>query len=107
MKNLDELIKEYCSLNNLKYREFKEKCLETGFNIIRFGSSPIDKFRMENKIENDDTKEKPRTVVENEKRTETTEDKRQEEKEIKRVEKDNVEVKEDKKPKKRVRIIKR
>jgi len=94
-------------LNNLKYREFKEKCLETGFNIIRFGNSPIEKFRMEKMIERNDTEEKPRTVVKVEERTEDNKDIGKKEEEIKRVEKDDVKVKEDNKPKKRVRILKK
>lgn len=46
LNNLQEEIKEYCKVNNIKdIKAFKDECLLQGFNIIKYGLSPKDKYR--------------------------------------------------------------
>ena len=107
MQNIDQLIKDYCELNNLKYREFKDKCVEIGFNVIRFGNSPIEKYKMENNIDYE-KKNEFGTTVQVEEEPKPKRGKRKKEEKIEPVEENNVEVKKEKtKPKTKVRILKK
>lgn len=47
-KNIYKEIEEYCVINGITNTEaFIEKCLQQGFNIIKFGLSPADNVRRE------------------------------------------------------------
>lgn len=48
--NLYEKIIDYCKLNRINdINTFCEECLNYGFNVVRFGSSPFDNLRREEK----------------------------------------------------------
>ena len=63
-KNLENQIKEYCEVNEIHDVEaFAIRCLKQGFNIVRYGLSPLDNINRENKgikdFEEDDSKKEP------------------------------------------------
>ena len=48
MAGITDKIKDYCEYNAIDYDEYIEKCLTVGFNVIRFGASPVERIKMEN-----------------------------------------------------------
>lgn len=49
--NINEDIKKYCEMNNISDIDaFTLKCLIQGFNIIKYGLSPVDNIKKQNKI---------------------------------------------------------
>ena len=47
---LEKQIKEYCEMNDISDVEgFINRCLKQGFNIIRYGLSPMDNIERQNK----------------------------------------------------------
>ena len=61
-KKLEKDIKSFCEINNVEDIEnFLISCLSKGFAIVKFGETPKDNFKSENKplkIEKYDSKEK-------------------------------------------------
>ena len=58
-------INEYCEYNKIDVNEFVNKCIEIGFNISKYGYSPIDNMKREKNIienKNSSTDEKKRTT---------------------------------------------
>jgi len=65
-ESLVKEIKEYCKLNNIEdIDRFINSCLRKGFNILKYGLSPIDNFKIENEIY-DTEKSKRNSLKENE-----------------------------------------
>ena len=53
-KTLEKQIKEYCEMNGINdINGFIVRCLKQGFNIIRYGVSPMDNIVRQNKGIND------------------------------------------------------
>jgi len=48
MVEITDKIKDYCEYNGIDYDEYIKKCLTVGFNVIRFGTSPVERIKMEN-----------------------------------------------------------
>jgi hypothetical protein len=47
-KQLEKDMREYCSLNEISdVAGFMTQCMLTGFNIIKYGSSPVDNVKRE------------------------------------------------------------
>ena len=52
-------ISEYCEYNNIDINDFVNKCIDIGFNVSKYGYSPIDNMKKEknnikNKVENNE-----------------------------------------------------
>ena len=52
-------ISEYCEYNNIDINDFVNKCIDIGFNVSKYGYSPIDNMKKEknnikNNIENNE-----------------------------------------------------
>ena len=93
-KNLEKDIKDFAKLNEVQdIGNFVIECLRDGFNIAKYGYSPIDNFKKENKpFKNEDYVEEK---IESKRKVE-----RIEETPIERTEQQ-----EEVKPKKKIRII--
>lgn len=49
-RTLEDEIKKFCEINNITdYNDFFVSCIRNGFNIAKFGTSPMDNFKKENK----------------------------------------------------------
>ena len=49
-QTLEKQLRQYCSLNGIEdINAFANRCLSQGFNIIKFGTSPIDNIERESK----------------------------------------------------------
>jgi len=56
-KSIEEEIGEFCKLNGIEdIQGFTNKCLVDGFNIRRYGTSPMDNVRRQNGEVNDGDK---------------------------------------------------
>ncbi len=45
---LEKSIKDYCQLNSIDDIDgFSKRCLQQGFNIVKFGTSPLDNIKRE------------------------------------------------------------
>jgi hypothetical protein len=93
-KNLEKEIKDFAKLNDVQdIDDFVIECLRDGFNIAKYGYSPIDNFKKENK------------PFKNE---EYVEEKIESKRKIERIEEtpiERTERQEEVKPKKKIRII--
>ena len=98
-KNLEKEIKDFAKLNEVKdINDFIIVCLHDGFNIARFGYSPIDNFKKENKpFKNEDYVEEK---IEQKRKGASTKVESVEETPIERTEQQK-----EVKPKKKIRII--
>lgn len=64
---LEKSIKDYCQINNIDdIDSFSKRCLQQGFNIVKFGTSPLDNIQREKNGIFDVEKEK-RTHAKNKK----------------------------------------
>ena len=49
-QTLEKQLRQYCEMNDIEdINAFANRCLSQGFSIIKFGSSPIDNIKRENK----------------------------------------------------------
>ena len=98
-KNLEKDIKDFAKLNEIKdINDFIIVCLRDGFNIAKYGYSPIDNFKKENKpFKNEDYVEEK---IEPKRKGASTKVERVEEAPIERAEQQK-----EVKPKKKIRII--
>ncbi len=48
--NLINEITEYCKYNKIDVNEFVNKCIDIGFNVSKYGFSPIDNMKREKNI---------------------------------------------------------
>ena len=49
-RSLEDEIKKFCEVNGVtEYNDFFVSCIRNGFNIAKFGTSPMDNFNKENK----------------------------------------------------------
>lgn len=98
-KNLEKEIKDFAKLNEVQdIDNFIIECLRDGFNIAKYGYSPVDNFKKENKP----FKTENYAEEKNEQKRKGTSEK------VKRVEEaliERTELQEEVKPKKKIRII--
>lgn len=77
-QTLEKQIRQYCELNEIDdINAFANRCLSQGFNIIKFGTSPMDNIKREingiKDIKNERNKKiKPSREEKEERRTEET-----------------------------------
>lgn len=49
-RSLENSIQSFCELNEIKdINDFLVSCLSKGFSVVKYGESPIDNFKKENK----------------------------------------------------------
>lgn len=90
-KSLEKQIKEYCKINDINdINKFVNRCLLQGFNILRYGLSPMDNmYRQNNGIKDfnneENTNELSRKDSGEQKESKVEEYKHSEEKEVKPI----------------------
>ena len=63
-KKIEDSLKEYCSLNNIEdIEKFSIDCLIQGFNILKYGTSPLDNIRRSKSVYTSDNLKQEEIII--------------------------------------------